>query len=154
MSGLSEDQIYEIQEVFSLFETRGNGKVEASKIGDILRALGLNPTEAEVKKLVSEVDANGGTTMPFQSFLPIYLAVCKKKDENQSTAEDFIEGFRVFDKDANGTISSAELRHLLTTLGEKMEEVDVENLIAPFEDQHGNINYEDFVKHILQSANQ
>ena len=62
--------------------------------------------------------------------------------------------FRVFDKDANGTISSAELRHLLTTLGEKMEEVDVENLIAPFEDQHGNINYEDFVKHILQSANQ
>ena len=61
---------------------------------------------------------------------------------------------RVFDKDANGTISSAELRHLLTTLGEKMEEVDVENLIAPFEDQHGNINYEDFVKHILQSANQ
>merc|ERR1711931_175649 len=154
MSGLSEDQIYEIQEVFSLFETRGSGKVEASKIGDILRALGLNPTEAEVKKLVSEVDANGGTTMPFQSFLPIYLAVCKKKDENQSTAEDFIEGFRVFDKDANGTISSAELRHLLTTLGEKMEEVDVENLIAPFEDQHGNINYEDFVKHILQSANQ
>ena len=60
----------------------------------------------------------------------------------------------MFDKDANGTISSAELRHLLTTLGEKMEEVDVENLIAPFEDQHGNINYEDFVKHILQSANQ
>ena len=49
---------------------------------------------------------------------------------------------RVFDKDSNGTISSAELRHLLTTLGEKMEEVDVENLIAPFEDQHGNINYE------------
>ena len=32
MSGLSEDQIYEIQEVFSLFETRGNGKVEVSVV--------------------------------------------------------------------------------------------------------------------------
>ena len=30
MSGLSEDQIFEIQETFSLFETRGNGKVEVS----------------------------------------------------------------------------------------------------------------------------
>jgi len=147
MSGLSEDQIFEIQEVFSLFETRGNGKVEASKIGDILRALGLNPTEGDVQKLVGEVKEGGA--IAFQSFLPLYVAVAKKKDENTSTAEDFIEGFRVFDKDANGTISSAELRHLLTTLGEKMEEVDVENLIAPFEDQH-----EDFVKHILQSANQ
>jgi len=154
MTGLSEDQIFEIQETFSLFETRGNGKVEASKIGDILRALGLNPTEADVQKLVGEVKDGGNGMLAFQSFLPLYVAVAKRKDENTSTAEDFIEGFRVFDKDANGTISSAELRHLLTTLGEKMEEVDVENLIAPFEDQHGNINYEDFVKHILQSANQ
>jgi myosin light chain 6 len=153
MSALSEDQIYEIQEIFSLFETRGNGKVEATKIGDILRALGLNPTEAEVHKLVGEVK-DGGQGIALQGFLPLYQAVAKRNHEKTSTAEDFIEGFRVFDKDSNGTISSAELRHLLTTLGEKMEEVDVENLIAPFEDQHGNINYEDFVKHILQSANQ
>lgn len=152
MSGLSEDQIFEIQEVFSLFETRGNGQVEACKVGDVLRALGLNPTEGDVHKLVGEV--KDGSSIAFQSFLPLYVAVAKKKDENTSTAEDFVEGFRVFDKDANGTIASAELRHLLTTLGEKMEEVDVENLIQPFEDQHGNINYEDFVKHILHSANQ
>ena len=38
MSGLSEDQIFEIQETFSLFETRGNGKVEVScwKVGLML----------------------------------------------------------------------------------------------------------------------
>ena len=52
----------------------------------------------------------------FEMFLPILQTVSKNKDTN--TIEDFIEGFRVFDKEQNGTISSAELRHLLTSLGE------------------------------------
>lgn len=42
--------------------------------------------------------------------------VAKNKDKSQ--ASDFIEGFKVFDKEQNGFIGSAELRHLLSSLGE------------------------------------
>ena len=51
----------------------------------------------------------------FEVFLPIYSTISKNRSND--TAEDFIEGLRHFDKDGNGYISSAELRHLLTTLG-------------------------------------
>lgn len=51
----------------------------------------------------------------FDVFLPIYQAISKSRSSD--TADDFIEGLRHFDKDGNGFISSAELRHLLTTLG-------------------------------------
>lgn len=51
----------------------------------------------------------------FDVFLPIYQAISKSR--SLETADDFIEGLRHFDKDGNGFISSAELRHLLTTLG-------------------------------------
>lgn len=51
----------------------------------------------------------------FEVFLPIYQAIVKTK--NTDTADDFLEGLRHFDKDGNGFISSAELRHLLTALG-------------------------------------
>lgn len=51
----------------------------------------------------------------FEVFLPILQTISKNRSTD--TAEDFIEGLRHFDKDGNGFISSAELRHLLTTLG-------------------------------------
>ena len=52
-------------------------------------------------------------------------------------------------KDGNGFISSAELRHMLTGLGERMNDEDVEALIHGQEDSSGNINYEEFVKMVL-----
>ena len=53
--------------------------------------------------------------MSFEEFLPIYLSCNSKKE--QGSLEDFVEGLKVFDKDGNGFINSAELRHVLTSLG-------------------------------------
>ncbi len=49
----------DIHDAFALFDKRGDNKIDATQIGDIMRALGLNPTEAELKKIVKEVDPNG-----------------------------------------------------------------------------------------------
>jgi len=50
-------------------------------------------------------------------FLPVLSTISKNREK--PVLEDFIEGFRVFDKEQNGFIHSAELRHLLTNLGLK-----------------------------------
>lgn len=61
--------------------------------------------------------------MSFETFLPMLSAICQRRSTD--TTEDFVEGLRHFDKDGNGAISSAELRHLLTTLGEKLSDDEV-----------------------------
>lgn len=36
--------------MFNLFDQRGDGKIAAHQLGDVLRALNQNPTEHEVRK--------------------------------------------------------------------------------------------------------
>jgi myosin light chain 6 len=141
-------QIY--LQIFSIsiikFDDRGDDKIHKSHLGEVVRALGLNPTETEIKRCLKDLNTE---RISFEQFLPIYEDISKKKD--QSSEEDFIEGLRVFDKDGSGTINSAELRHLLTTLGERLTDDEVEQLLSGLEDKHGNVNYEEFVKMLIRS---
>ncbi len=81
ISTLSLLQIAEFQEAFLLYDNRGDGRIAVSLIGDVMRALGQNPTESEVKKLVHEHRADDRVS--FETFLPI-LQVRKSFSGNET----------------------------------------------------------------------
>ncbi len=51
---LTHIKILEWKEAFSLYDKKGNSTVSSINLGDLLRGLGQNPTQAEVAELVKE----------------------------------------------------------------------------------------------------
>uniref|UniRef100_A0AAY5EF11 Calmodulin 1a n=1 Tax=Electrophorus electricus TaxID=8005 RepID=A0AAY5EF11_ELEEL len=53
---LTEEQIAEFKEAFSLFDKDGDGTITTKELGTVMRSLGQNPTEAELQDMINEVD--------------------------------------------------------------------------------------------------
>jgi len=111
-----------------------------------LPSLGQNPTEAELQDMINEVDADGNGTIDF----PEFLNLMARKMKDTDSEEELKEAFKVFDKDGNGFISAAELRHVMTNLGEKLTDEEVDEMIREADvDGDGQVNYDEFVKMMM-----
>lgn len=67
----------------------------------------------------------------------------KRHQRDISSEDEIKDAFRVFDKEGNGYISAAELRHVLTNLGERLRDEEVDEMIREADlTGDGQINYE------------
>ncbi|KAF9019171.1 hypothetical protein BGZ52_003655 [Haplosporangium bisporale] len=142
----------EYREGFNLFDRKGNGTIDTESVGDLLRALGQNPTNAEVEQLTAQADPTGSRSIGFDTFLRILLRPDGFRPAG--TYDEFVNGFKVFDKDGDGFISSGELRSVLTSLGEKLSDAEMDELLKGVTvDKTGRVNYEGkyFVRMISSS---
>jgi calmodulin len=56
---LRADRLTEYKEAFALFDKKGTGAVPRETLGDLLRALGQNPTQAEVTDIITSAPREG-----------------------------------------------------------------------------------------------
>ncbi|KAL0472456.1 myosin regulatory light chain cdc4 [Neurospora intermedia] len=123
------------KEAFSLFDKRGNGRVALDSLGDLLRACGQNPTLAEIR----ELEKNVGGDFDFETFQRVLNRPGGFRDPGEP--EEYCRGFQVFDKDMTGFIGVGQLKYILTNLGEKMTDEEVDELLKAVDTSSGQVNY-------------
>ncbi|KAI7756990.1 hypothetical protein M8C21_004425 [Ambrosia artemisiifolia] len=123
----NDDHVAAMKEAFTLFDTDGDGKIAPSELGILMRSLGefLDPycwfTELMGKHLKPE---------PFDRQLR--------------------DAFKVIDKDGTGYVVVADLKHILTSIGEKLEPSEFDEWIKEIDvGSDGKIKYEDFIARMV-----
>ncbi|KAL5084288.1 hypothetical protein Trisim1_012178 [Trichoderma cf. simile WF8] len=80
-----------------------------------------------------------------------FLTMMARKMKDTDSEEEIREAFKVFDRDNNGFISAAELRHVMTSIGEKLTDDEVDEMIREADqDGDGRIDYNEFVQLMMQ----
>ncbi|XP_015792904.1 myosin light chain alkali [Tetranychus urticae] len=149
MADLKPAEVEKAKLHFGIYDFEGINKVDAVRLGDLIRSLDLRPTNAAIEK-AGGTKKKGEKLLTLEEFLPIYSELKKNKDVG--AYEDLVEGLKVYDKNENGTMMEAEMAHTLLSLGEKLENAEVEEIIKACggtTDEDGYMKYETFVKNIL-----
>ena len=99
--------------------------------------------------MYNQADPYSKGEIEFQDFMRM-MENCQQLPKKNSEEEMF-DAFRVFDSNGNGYISAADLRHVMTNLGETITDNEIDNIIAEIDiDGDGQINYEEFVRNTLK----
>jgi len=139
---LKQDDLNEIKDCFTLYDKDNDGKISTQDLGLVVRSLGQNPTEAEVDDISRNMIR--GPTFGLPELLQV---MAKFMGESRNKKDEIRESFSVFDRDGTGMISAAELRHVMTNIGEKLSDQEVDEMIREIDVDHdGQIAYEDMVR--------
>ncbi|XP_052769115.1 calmodulin-A-like isoform X1 [Mya arenaria] len=147
-SKLSEEEVQEYREAFNIFDRDGSGAISIKELEIAMRSLGQNPNEEELERMIKEVDKDGNQELDFEEFCELMSKT--KKDVTSYKAIE--EAFKVFDKDGKGSIPREYFRHIMTTMGERLNDDEVDEMLDEADaDGDGEINIQEFTAMISQS---
>lgn len=146
----TDDEMAEFRDAFTLFDREGKNTIESEQIKDVLRSMGLNPVGSDIQKIERDFK---GKKVSFEEWLALYD---EEKDKPEPVKEDFIEGFKVFDRDGTGSIDTGTFAALLCNKGDtKLTSEEADALLQPLEDpKKGTVAYNDLIKLVMSKPEQ
>lgn len=107
--------------------------------------MGLNPSESELKNLEKSIDQIGQKAT-VQQLVQIIGPDPNKYVTNEKDLQDALS---IFDKRGDGVITTADLKHSLTTMAERLKDENIEELIRVVDpNMEGTVPIMDIVKEL------
>ena len=126
MEGLSDEQIEEFKEAFSVFDPENKGYIPAKELGNLLRNLGIYITNEEKNEYIEKYMHGIEKIITFIDFLKIVF----QRISDSKLEDELLEAFSLFDPD-------------------KKKEIDIENFEKDFKEYLPEVNEKE-VREICQ----
>ena len=137
-----EEQI--LEKIFKLFDEDEDGFVEMTIAAEMLRSAGAIFMDPDLEKPLKKIrSTNGADLLTFDDFKALYADFSKSEE----TVEDIVEAFKFWDDDGSGKIPVDVVRQSLTTLGDRLNEDEMNAMIKEADPSDiGFIDYEEYSK--------
>lgn len=131
-------QIQEFKEAFNMIDQNHDGFIDKEDLQDMLASLGKNPTDDYLNAMMNEAPGPINFTM--------FLTMFGEK-LNGTDPEDVIKNaFACFDEENKGVINEDRLRELLTTMGDRFTDDEVDEMYREAPIKSGNFDYVEFTR--------
>ena len=141
---IPSDKIHEYQEAFNLFDKDHSGTISVDEIAKIMKNFGNPLSKDEVREMIKDIDTSGDGELDFNEFITLM-----ERQETIIDDEDEDEvprAFKSFDKEHSGSLNISEFRYILTQLGNKFTESEVDTLFKECDlDNDGKLDYAEFI---------
>lgn len=142
---ISLSQLNALKSAFSLFDYDDSDRLSVSELGDVLRSVGLNPTQAEIDDIMENADCDGNGFIDYSEYISLLKSYMKPQTEIEKELKD---SFKLFSR-GSGKVNLKQLRLALTKLGERLSDQEAEELFDMMdENEDGVVDIDEFVKHI------
>jgi len=141
---IPEDKIAEYKEAFDMFDKDGSGTIDVGEIVKIMKNFGYPIKKSEAQRMISEIDDNGDGELDFEEFVTLMEKQTNYVDQTEE--ELVLAAFKSFDKDHDGRITNHEFKYLLTQMGDKFTDEELNLLFQESDlDINGTLDYQDFI---------
>mmetsp|Transcript_104 Transcript_104/g.435 ORF Transcript_104/g.435 Transcript_104/m.435 type:complete len:151 (-) Transcript_104:37-489(-) len=125
---LSEDQIEEFREAFSLFDKDGDGTISPEELGIVMKSMGRRTSAEELRAMVAEVDEDSSG---------------RRRCGRPSRCSTEIR--------TGASLRASSRRHVMNNLGEPVTNKEVEEMIREADaDGDGELSFEDFLSFVVR----
>lgn len=137
-------QIQEFKEAFNMIDQNRDGFIDKEDLHDMLASLGKDPKEDYLELMMNEAPGPINFTM----FLTLFGERLQGTDP-----EDVIKNaFACFDEDNTGYVNEERLRDLLTCMGDRFTDDDVDEMYREAPIKGGKFDYLEFTRILKHGA--
>ena len=147
MEELSEEQIEEFKEAFSLFDPEGNNHIQTKELGTVLRSLGIHTTDEEKNEFIEKYDPNSDGVIYFKDFLEILISkIAETKPDDELT-----EAFKLFDFEKKNYLEVEDFKTELQTYCTGIGEAEITEIcdFLKMENNNGIIKIDEAVQRLF-----